>query len=73
MSIPLPLASLRADLKRELQRLNARDWEGGPYVVLRQSVLMVEHVEATPAVLERLRALPDGAGPVAAWRALEQP
>lgn len=67
MTITTTLATLRAALLRELVRLNARSWEGGPHVVVRQGVLLLawadEQHEATDATLAALRALPDGAGP----------
>lgn len=79
MSLPLATATLRADLRRELVRLRARPHEGGPFFAAREGELLVFDDSGercwilTREILERLRALPDGAGAAEAWRSLEQP
>ena len=62
------LADTRAAFRRELVRLAARPLAGGPMDATREGSLLAffdwreEAVEVTAELLERLRALPSGAG-----------
>lgn len=76
MTLTTEQATLRASFRRELLRLRARPFEGGPMHATRQGVLLAfddsdeRCVEVKSEAIERLKALPDGAGVEEVWRAL---
>ena len=70
------LHMLKSGLRRELLRLKARPFEGGPSCAARNGTLWVfrkesaENLPVTKAVLVSLAALSDGAGAEQAWQAI---
>lgn len=73
MSVSVEVASLRAALRRELVRLHARAFQGGPYDVIRDGELLAfrdaEYV-VDSGTIAALVTLPDGCGPVVVWQAI---
>lgn len=71
MTLTLAAATLRARILRELVRIRARSWEGGPHIVWRDGTLIADDdTELTEEHVTRLAALPDGAGAERVWEVL---